>query len=66
MNNILEKERVKIEKKNVHESFHQIFSDHENIFLKKCIIKLYFDLPLNFVYLSFRKNSGGMDVFFCK
>ena len=33
-------------------------------FLKKIIIKLYFHLPTNFVYLSTRANSGGIDTFF--
>ena len=33
-------------------------------FLKKIIIKLYFHLPPNFVYLSTRANSAGIDTFF--
>ena len=27
------------------------------------MIKLYFQLPLNFAYLNSRKNAGGSDVF---
>ena len=45
-----------------------IHSDHENIFwgiifFEKLMIKLYFYLPSNFIYLSSEKNSGGIDVF---
>ena len=45
-----------------------IHSNHENIFLgiiffEKLMIKLYFYLQSNFIYLSSQKNSGGIDVF---
>ena len=45
-----------------------IHSDHENIFwgiifFEKLMIKLYFYLQSNFIYLSSQKNSGGIDVF---
>ena len=35
-------------------------------FVKNWIIKLYFHLPSSFVYMNSRKNSGGINYYFCK